>query len=118
MNIIRASEEFKFQVSPEGFISPTFYCFNYKSKEEFINHVKKKIQEFPYLLYFDGGECLLHLNDEQSKQLFFDCLDDYYDNFYIKDYEKTFREIIRLLSKFTPELREKTLKKLSNYQFK
>lgn len=117
MNIIKASEEFKFQFSPEGFISPTFYCFNYKNKEDFINNVKNKINKFPYLLYFDGGDNLLYLNNEQSKQLFINCLGTYYDNFNKSEYEKTFNRIVELLDVFNPELRKFVLKELSNYNY-
>lgn len=117
MNIIKASEEFKFQFSPEGFVSPTFYCFNYKNKEDFINHVKNKINKFPYLLYFDGGDNLLYLNNEQSKQLFINCLGTYYDNFNKSEYEKTFNRIVELLDIFNPELRKSVLKELSNYNY-
>lgn len=117
MNIIKASEEFKFQFSPEGFISPTFYCFNYKNKEDFINNVKNKINKFPYLLYFDGGDNLLYLNNEQSKQLFINCLGTYYDNFNKSEYEKTFNRIVELLDIFNPELRKSVLKELSNYNY-
>lgn len=117
MNIIKASEEFKFQFSPEGFISPTFYCFNYKNKEDFINNVKNKINKFPYLLYFDGGDNLLYLDDEQSKQLFINCLGTYYDNFNKSEYEKTFNRIVELLDVFNPELRKSVLKELSNYNY-
>lgn len=117
MNIIKASEEFKFQFSPEGFVSPTFYCFNYKNKEDFINHVKNKINKFPYLLYFDGGDNLLYLDDEQSKQLFINCLGTYYDNFNKSEYEKTFNRIVELLDVFNPELRKSVLKELSNYNY-
>ena len=100
MNIIKASEEFKFQFSPEGFVSPTFYCFNYKNKEDFINNVKNKINKFPYLLYFDGGDNLLYLDNEQLKQLFINCLGTYYDNFNKSEYEKTFNRIVELLDVF------------------
>lgn len=117
MNIIKASEEFKFQFSPEGFISPTFYCFNYKNKEDFINNVKNKINKFPYLLYFDGGDNLLYLDNEQSKQLFINCLGTYYDNFNKSEYEKTFNRIVELLDVFNPELRKSVLKELSNYNY-
>lgn len=117
MNIIKASEEFKFQFSPEGFVSPTFYCFNYKNKEDFINHVKNRINKFPYLLYFDGGENLLYLDNEQSKQLFINCLGTYYDNFNKSEYEKTFNRIVELLDSFNPELRKSVLKELSNYNY-
>lgn len=117
MNIIKASEEFKFQFSPEGFISPTFYCFNYKNKEDFINNVKNKINKFPYLLYFDGGDNLLYLDNEQSKQLFINCLGTYYDNFNKSEYEKTFNRIVELLDIFNPELRKSVLKELSNYNY-
>lgn len=117
MNIIKASEEFKFQFSPEGFVNPTFYCFNYKNKEDFINRVKNKINEFPYLLYFDGGENLLYLDNEQSKQLFINCLSSYYDNFHKYEYEKTFNRIVELLDVFNPELRKSVLKELSNYNY-
>ena len=117
MNIIKASEEFKFQFSPEGFISPTFYCFNYKNREDFINHVKNRISKFPYLLYFDGGENLLYLDNEQSKQLFINCLGTYYDNFNKSEYEKTFNRIVELLDIFNPELRKSVLKELSNYNY-
>lgn len=117
MNIIKASEEFKFQFSPEGFISPTFYCFNYKNREDFINHVKNRISKFPYLLYFDGGENLLYLDNEQSKQLFINCLGTYYDNFNKSEYEKTFNRIVELLDIFNPELRKSVLKELFNYNY-
>lgn len=117
MNIIKASEEFKFQFSPEGFVSPTFYCFNYKNKEDFINNVKNKINKFPYLLYFDGGDNLLYLDNEQSKQLFINCLGTYYDNFNKSEYEKTFNRIVELLDVFNPELRKSVLKELSNYNY-
>ena len=117
MNIIKASEEFKFQFSPEGFISPTFYCFNYKNKEDFINNVKNKINKFPYLLYFDGGDNLLYLDNEQSKQLFINCLGTYYDNFNKSEYEKTFNRIVELLDVFNPELRKSVLKELSNCNY-
>ena len=117
MNIIKASEEFKFQFSPEGFVSPTFYCFNYKNREDFINHVKNRISKFPYLLYFDGGENLLYLDNEQSKQLFINCLGTYYDNFNKSEYEKTFNRIVELLDIFNPELRKSVLKELSNYNY-
>lgn len=117
MNIIKASEEFKFQFSPEGFVSPTFYCFNYKNKEDFINRVKNKINKFPYLLYFDGGDNLLYLDNEQSKQLFINCLGTYYDNFNKSEYEKTFNRIVELLDVFNPELRKSVLKELSNYNY-
>ena len=117
MNIIKASEEFKFQFSPEGFVNPTFYCFNYKNKEDFINCVKNKINKFPYLLYFDGGENLLYLDNEQSKQLFISCLGSYYDNFHKSEYEKTFNRIVELLDVFNPELRKFVLKELSNYNY-
>lgn len=117
MNIIKASEEFKFQFSPEGFVSPTFYCFNYKNKEDFINNVKNKINKFPYLLYFDGGDNLLYLDNEQSKQLFINCLGTYYDNFNKSEYEKTFNKIVELLDVFNPELRKSVLKELSNYNY-
>lgn len=118
MRIIKASEDIKFQISPRGFISPTFYVFNYRNKVEFITNVKEKIEEFPYLLCFDGGESLLHLDDNESKQLFFSCLESYYDDFAESDYEKTFNDIIKLLYKFNPNLREKVIKELSNYKFK
>ena len=114
MNIIKASEEFKFQISPEGFVSPTFYCHNFDTKESFINHVKNKIEKFPYLLYFDGGDNLLYLDDEQSKELFIGCLSTYYDNFHKKELEKN----LKILSTFTPKLRESIIKELSNYKFK
>ena len=117
MNIIKASEEFKFQFSPEGFVSPTFYCFNYKNKEDFINNVKNKINKFPYLLYFDGGDNLLYLDNEQLKQLFINCLGTYYDNFNKSEYEKTFNRIVELLDVFNPELRKSVLKELSNYNY-
>ena len=117
MNIIKASEEFKFQFSPEGFVSPTFYCFNYKNKEDFINNVKNKINKFPYLLYFDGGDNLLYLDNEQSKQLFINCLGTYYDNFNKSEYEKTFNRIVELLDVFNPELRKSVLKELYNYNY-
>lgn len=117
MNIIKASEEFKFQFSPEGFVKPTFYCYNYNSKEDFINHVENKINEFPFLLYFDGGENLLYLDNEQSKQLFINCLGTYYDNFYKSEYERTFNNIVELLDTFNPKLRESVLKELSNHKF-
>ena len=117
MNIIKASEEFKFQISPEGFVSPTFYCFNYKNKEDFINNVKNKINKFPYLLYFDGGDNLLYLDNEQLKQLFINCLGTYYDNFNKSEYEKTFNRIVELLDVFNPELRKSVLKELSNYNY-
>lgn len=117
MNIVKASEEFKFQFSPESFVSPTFYCFNYKNKEDFINYVKNKINKFPYLLYFDGGNNLLYLDNEQSKQLFINCLGTYYDNFNKSEYEKTFNGIVELLDIFNPELRKSVLKELSNYNY-
>ena len=117
MSIIKASEEFKFQFSPEGFVSPTFYCFNYKNKEDFINNVKNKINKFPYLLYFDGGDNLLYLDNEQLKQLFINCLGTYYDNFNKSEYEKTFNRIVELLDVFNPELRKSVLKELSNYNY-
>ena len=118
MNIIKASEEFKFQISPEGFVSPTFYCHNFNTKESFINHVENKIKEFPYLLYFDGGYDLLYLDDEQSKKLFIGCLGTYYDNFHKRELEKKFKNLIEILSTFTPKLRESIIKELSNYKFK
>lgn len=117
MDIIKASEEFKFQISPEGFVSPTFYCPNFDTKESFINYVKNKIEKFPYLLYFDGGDNLLYLDDEESKQLFIDCLGTYYDNFHKSEYEKTFNRIVELLDTFSPKLRKSVLKELSEYNY-
>lgn len=78
MNVIKASKEFKFQLSPEGFVRPTFNC-DFCTKKEFIEKVHNQIEKHPYLLYFDGGDNLLYLDTEESKQLFYDCLEGYYN---------------------------------------
>jgi len=112
MNIIKASGEFKFQLCPQGYVSPTFKCFNFNSKEEFIGEVHKKIEEFPYLLAFDGGECLLYLDNEDSKQLFYDCLSTYWDNYSEKELNNAIKNIIKYFKEIPINKRELILKEL------
>ena len=57
------------------------------------------------------------MDNEQSKQLFINCLGTYYDNFNKSEYEKTFNRIVELLDVFNPELRKSVLKELSNYNY-
>ena len=58
------------------------------------------------------------LSNKQSKELFIGCLGTYYDNFHKKEFERKFKNLIEILSTFTPKLRESVIKELSNYKFK
>lgn len=109
MNIIKANDEFKFQLSPEGFVSPTFKC-DFCTKEEFIEKVHNQIERHPYLLYFDGGDNLLYLDTEESKQLFYDCLESYYNHYKNSETHKVVNNILCELGKI-PENKRITILK-------
>ena len=112
MTILKASKEFRFQLCPQGYISPTFKCLNYNSKEEFIEEVHKKIEEFPYLLAFEGEECLLHLDNEDSKQLFYDCLENYWNNYSETELNNSIKNILKYLKKIPINKRKLVIKEL------